>query len=115
MRIRKMKYQKIYDVLHRHPEMRVNDQSYWHSGRAGYIAAVRPLYLIIEAPGAGLRIWISHESKRYSVTAADMTLDCNSREYHQSFRRYPCHNQTETAGMLEQLVLTKCGENHADI
>lgn len=110
-----MKYQKIYDVLHHHPKLRVNDRSYWSSGQTGYIAAIRPLYLIIEAPGAGLRIWVSHESNRYSVTAADMTLDCNSCEYHQSFRRYPCRNQTETAEKLEELLLKKCGENYAAI
>ena len=95
--------------------MRVNDRSYWPSGQTGYIAAIRPLYLIIEAPGAGLRILVSHESNRYSVTAAKMTLDCNSREYHQSFRRYPCRNQTETAEKLEELLLKKCGKNYAAI
>ena len=111
----KMKYQKIYDVLHRHPKLHVNDQSYWHSGQSGYIAAIRPLTLIIEAPEAGLRIWVNHENGKYSISAADMTFSCNSCEYHQSFRRYPCRNQTETAEKLEGLLLKKRGDNHAAI
>lgn len=110
-----MKYPKIYNVLHRHPELHVNGRSYWHSSQTGYIAAIRPLNLIIEAPEAGLRIWVNHESNRYLVTAADMTLNCNSREYHQSFERYPCRNQTETAEKLEELLLKKCGNNSATI
>ena len=111
----KMKYPKIYDVLHRQPKLHVNDQSYWHSSQSGYIAAIRPLYLIIEAPEAGLRIWVNHESGKYSISAADMTFSCNSREYHQSFHRYLCRNQMETAEKLEELLLKKCGDNHTAI
>lgn len=110
-----MKYKKIYDVLHRHSELHVDDRSYRHFGQTGYIAAIRPLYLIIEAPEAGLRIWVNHESGKYSISAADMTFSCNSREYHQSFHRYPCRNQTETAEKLEELLLKKRGDNHAAI
>ena len=75
-----MKYQKIYDVLHRHPKLHVNDQSYWHSGQSGYIAAIRPLTLIIEAPEAGLRIWVNHENGKYSISAADMPFAQTRRE-----------------------------------
>lgn len=110
-----MKYQKIYDGLHRHPELHVNDRSYWPSVRIGYIAAIRPLYLIIEAPEAGLRIWISHESGKYAIWSADLTLNCNSREYHQSLRHYPCRDQTETSEKLEQFVSKKYGENRAAV
>ena len=85
----KMKYQKIYDVLHRHSKLHVNDQSYWHSGQSGYIAAIRPLYLIIEAPEAGLRLWVNHESGKYSISAADMTFSCNSRDITNRFIGIP--------------------------
>lgn len=78
-----MKRQKIYDVLHRHPELHVNNRSCWYSCQAGYIAAIRPLHLIIKAPGVGLRIWVSHENSKYSITSADLALNCNSHEYHQ--------------------------------
>lgn len=109
-----MKYQKIYDVLLRHLGIHVDDQSYWGTGRTDYIALIRPLTLIIEAPEAGLRIWVNRESGKYSISAAEMTFSCNSREYHQSFQQYPCRNQSETAEKLEELLL-KRGDNHAVI
>lgn len=105
-----MKYQKIYTVIRNHPEISVNDRSYWKSGQKGYIANNNPLYIILETPKAGLRIWVMHQWKRFNICTADMTFDIDSREYHKSFTNFYFRNQEEMAKKLEQLLSQEKGK-----
>ena len=84
-----MKYGRIYQTLERYGARISYDGSGWrYAGQfQTYIQRTRPLWIVAEAPARGLRIWISHEAGRFSVTAADMALPSNSREYHESQAR----------------------------
>lgn len=110
-----MKYMKIYDVIGNYPQIRVQDRSCWGYSQPGYIALRRSLNIILEAPDIGLRIWVNHEDRRYSISTADLTLSCSSREYARSFQRYIFRNQRETAEKLESILSQEKERSHAEI
>lgn len=83
-----MRFKIIYDALEKRravsPGFSLNDRSYWRHD--SYMAHVRPLYLIVEDPSADLRIWVSKESCKFQIATAKLSLNINSRAYHESFR-----------------------------
>ena len=110
-----MKYKKIYDVISRYPDLKVDDRSCWGHLNPGYIAHMRPLYIIIEAPNIGLRIWVNYGDRRYSISTSDLTLNCSSREYAHSFQHYAYRNQTEMAAKLNRILSQKQERSKAEI
>lgn len=102
-----MKYKKIYDVIKNHPGIQVTDYSNWRFSQTDYIIIMHPLNIVIEVPHIKLRLWINHIRKQYSISTADLTFDCSSREYHHSFRNYYFRNQRETVEMLERILSQK--------
>ena len=104
-----MKYKAIYKVLvdaHIHNR---TDLSGWRSARPSYIDRQRPLWIVAESKERGLRIWICHEFGKLSITTANLKLPCNSKEYHESQKRYYCKNQKEMANILRELLLPQSG------
>lgn len=81
-----MKYQKIYDILHHHPEIHIHD----HSGMPHY-----PLWIVAELPCNGLRVWITYDCRQYGISTANAELDCSTREYSESFRHFVFSRQRD--------------------
>ncbi len=101
-----MKYRRIYQTLEQYGAKIAYDGSGWRYAERfqTYIQRTRPLWIVAEAPARGRRIWISHESGRFFVTTADMTIPSNSREYHKSqLRRMAC-SQGDVADYLKSLL-----------
>lgn len=97
-----MKYQKIYQVLEKHSVHIRHDASGWCYGKAkSYVQLIRPLWIVAETDG--LRLWISHDAGRLSVTTADRRLHCDSRQYHESHKCRSFRTQAEMAAYLDQL------------
>ena len=60
-----MKCQKIFDMLRRQPGIYTHD----HSGMPYY-----PLWIVVELPYNGLRIWITHDDRQYGTARLQMLL-----------------------------------------
>lgn len=90
-----MKYQKIYDILRRYPEIHIHD----HSGTQYY-----PLWIVAELPCNGLRAWITHDYRKYGISTANAGLDCSTREYSESFQHFEFFRQRDLVEKLQQLI-----------
>ncbi|ALP94337.1 Uncharacterised protein [uncultured Flavonifractor sp.] len=101
-----MKYRRIYQTLEKYGARITYDGSGWqYAGRfQTYTQRMRPLWVVAEAPKAGLRLWVCHNAGRLSVTTADMRLSSDSREYHETQKRREFHTQGELAEYLEALL-----------
>lgn len=104
-----MKYRAIYKVLEEAHIQNRTDHSGWRAAQPSYMDSQRPLWLVVESKERGLRIWICHEFGKLSITTANLNLPCDSREYHESHKRYACHNQKEMADALRELLLPQEG------
>lgn len=103
-RERTMKYQKIYDILHHHPEIHIHD----HSGMPYY-----PLWIVAELPCNGLRVWITYDCRQYGISTANAELDCSTREYSESFRHFVFSRQRDLVEKLQQLISRGKDTGHA--
>ena len=99
-----MKYQKIYNVLYRYAEIHV----YYHNGTRFY-----PLWIVVEVPSKGLRVWITHDHRQYGISTANAELDCSTREYSNSFQHFVFSRQTAMLEKLEQLLSERKDTGHA--
>lgn len=104
-----MKYKAIYDVLEHSGTHISHENSGWRAVKPDYIDSIRPLWIVAESPRLGLRLWITHESGRLSVTTANMNYPSDSRAYHESHVRRTFHKQAELASYLRELLLPQEG------
>ena len=104
-----MKYRAIYKVLEEAHILYFDDRSGWRIAYPKYLASLRPLDILVESKERGLRIWICHEYGKLYIATADLNLPCDSREYHESHKRYYCHSQKEMADTLRELLLPQEG------
>ena len=104
-----MKYKRIYQALEKNGAKISYDNSGWRYPGT-HVQRTRPLWIVAEAQKRGLRIWVSHDAGRLSVTTADMTLPIDSREYHQSQTRCKFRTQGELADYLETLLKTAASD-----
>ena len=82
--------------------------SNWQKPVKNLVDIWKPLWIILENKNVNLRIWVSHERGKLQTTTAQLNLDCNSREYSESYRSYPCKNQSDMAERLKKIL---SGEN----
>lgn len=98
-----MKYAKIYDVLKAAPLSERSDFSGWRSSSSTWVNGQRPLWIVAESEKLDLRMWIIHESGRFSVTTAGLhkqkSLNTHGPGVSKTFR-----NQTEMAAFLRELL-----------
>lgn len=104
-----MKYKAIYDVLEQSDTHIVYENSGWRAVKPAYIDHIRPLWIVAESPRLGLRLWITHENGKLSVTIADMNCAAGSRAYHESLVRKTFRKQAELAALLRELLLPQKG------
>lgn len=98
-----MKCQKIFDMLRRQPGIYTHD----HSGMPYY-----PLWIVVELPYNGLRIWITHDDRQYGISTANAELDCSTREYSESFQHYSFSRQRDLVEKLQQLIARRKDTGH---
>ena len=99
-----MKYKAIYKVIHESSGTIMKDMSNWQKPVKNLVDIWKPLWIILENKNVNLRIWVTHEHGELRITTAQLNLDCNSREYSESHRRYPCKNQSDMAEHLKKLL-----------
>lgn len=101
-----MKYRRIYQTLDQYGAKIAYDGSGWRYAGVThtYSHQIRPLWVVAEAEKVRLRLWISHEAGRLSVTTANLTLPTDSWEYHQSQTHRDFRTQVELAEYLEMLL-----------
>lgn len=97
------KYEQIYSVIEKHPEVIMNDRSEWKCKRS-YLSAWRPLWIILEFPQNKLRLWITQEGKHLNITTANTSLPSSSRAYSESHKKYAFRTQAEVAKKLDELL-----------
>lgn len=90
-----MKFQTIYDLV----------GSYYFESRKDNSNGFHPLWLILESKRLNLRIWVTSEWNSLGITTAQLDLPCDSKEYHESYRRYDCSGIYNMEGTLSKILL----------
>ena len=49
-------------------------------------------------------IWISHECGSLKIDTAQLDLDVDSKEYHESYQRYSFSNQRDLCNKLKEIL-----------
>ncbi len=109
-----MKYARIYRVLE-NSHAKIYDRSPWRESPNSYLASYRPLWIILEDDRLHLRVWVTHEFGKLTVTTADMSLHCDSRAYHESMQRHRFLKQADMAQFLDALLNGEAGSNEGGI
>jgi len=99
-----MKYKAIYDVINNSGGTIMTDRSRWQKGILSMEDKVRPLWIILENRRVNLRLWVIHEYGELKITTAQLDLDCNSKEYSDSHKRYKFRKQSEIAERLRKIL-----------
>ncbi len=99
------KYKEIYKLIFTADIDNISDYSNWmYKGNKNYVEINRPLWIVMESKIINKRIWISHEFGKLSLTTAQLNLDIDSKEYHDSYEWYSFTNQIELCNKLEELL-----------
>ncbi len=99
------KYKEIYKLIFTADIDNISDYSDWmYKGNKNYVEINRPLWIVMESKIINKRIWISHEFGKLSLTTAQLNLDIDSKEYHDSYEWYSFTNQIELCNKLEELL-----------
>lgn len=100
----KQKFKDIYKLLFTADLDEINDHSNWYLKEQGYVEKNTPLWIIVESKILNKRMWITKTYGELEITTAQLDLPCNSKEYHDSYRRAKFKNQKEMAEFLENLL-----------
>lgn len=105
-----MKYKKIYGALEQcqssRPGFRYSDYSGWRSYQRSYIDRQRPLWIVVEDPSVGRRLWITQERSQLSITVGPM--DHERRNYGHA-HTISCRNQADMCAALHKLFESAAG------
>ena len=113
--IYKTKYKEIYKLIFTADIDVINDHSNWLiSGNKNYVETNQPLWIIMESKILNKRIWITHSWGELEITTAQLDLNIDSKEYHDSYERYSFKNQKELCNKLMEL-LEPCYEKENEI
>lgn len=113
--IYKTKYKEIYKLIFTADIDVINDHSNWLiSGNKNYVETNQPLWIIMESKILNKRIWITHSWGELEITTAQLDLNIDSKEYHDSYERYSFKNQKELCNKLREL-LEPCYEKENEI
>lgn len=113
--IYKTKYRELYKIIFNADIDRIADHSNWlHSEEKNYVEIHRPLWIVMESKKINKRIWICHEWGKLTISTAQLDLDVDSREYHDSHQQYSFSNQRDLCNKLKEL-LEPCLEIDKDI
>ena len=111
----KTKYKEIYKLIFTADIDVINDHSNWLiSGNKNYVETNQPLWIIMESKILNKRIWITHSWGELEITTAQLDLNIDSKEYHDSYERYSFKNQKELCNKLREL-LEPCYEKENEI
>ena len=103
--IYKTKYRELYKLIFTADIDRIADHSNWlHRGEKNYVEINRPLWIVMESKKINKRIWISHEWGKLRIDTAQLDLDVDSKEYHDSYQRYSFSNQRDLCNKLKELL-----------
>ncbi|MBQ3512060.1 MAG: hypothetical protein IJN13_01470 [Bacilli bacterium] len=58
----------------------------------------------MESKKINKRIWISHEWGSLKIDTAQLDLDVDSKEYHESYQRYSFSNQRDLCNKLKEIL-----------
>ena len=113
--IYKTKYKEIYKLIFTADMDVINDHSNWLiSGNKDYVETNQPLWIIMESKIINKRIWITHSWGNLEITTAQLDLNIDSKEYHDSYERYSFKNQKELCNKLKE-ILEPCYEKENEI
>lgn len=113
--IYKTKYKEIYKLIFTADIDVINDHSNWLiSGNKDFVETNQPLWIIMESKIINKRIWITHSWGELEITTAQLDLNIDSKEYHDSYERYSFKNQKELCNKLKEL-LEPCYEKENEI
>ena len=103
--IYKTKYRELYKIIFTADIDRIADHSNWlHKGEKNYVEVNRPLWIVMESKKINKRIWISHEWGDLKIDTAQLDLDVDSKEYHESYQRYSFSNQRDLCSKLKEIL-----------
>jgi len=99
-----MKYRPIYKVIQESSGTIMKDISNWQKPVQNLVDRWKPLLIILENKLVNLRLWVNYEHGEFRITTAQLDLDCKSREYSESHRRYYFRKQSDMAACLEKIL-----------
>ena len=101
----KTKYRELYKLIFTADIDTISDYSNWlHSVQKGYVEMNRPLWIVMEVSKINKRMWICHEWGKLTITTAQLDLDVDSKEYHDSHQRYSFSNQRDLCSKLKEIL-----------
>ena len=103
--IYKTKYRELYKLIFTADIDTISDYSNWlHNGQKSYVEMNRPLWIVMEVSKINKRMWICHEWGKLTITTAQLDLDVDSKEYHDSHQRYSFSNQRDLCSKLKEIL-----------
>jgi len=103
--IYKTKYRELYKIIFTADIDSISDHSNWfYSGEKSYVESNKPLWIVMESKKINKRMWITHEWGKLEITTAQLDLNVDSREYHDSYQRYSFSNQRDLCSKLKELL-----------
>lgn len=100
----KRKYKDVYKLIFNADLDEVKDFSNWYRKNQNFVEMKRPLWIILESKILNKRIWITHDFGELSITTAQLDLDINSIDYHNSYVWKKFNNQKEMSHYLKDLL-----------
>lgn len=111
----KRKYREVYKLVFNADLDEVNDHSTWMYNQSEYCNTFHPLWIIVESKILNKRMWITNSFNTLEIATAQLDLDCNSRAYHDSYKRYHFSNQKELCEKLEEILKPCLKEYYGEI
>lgn len=103
--IYKTKYRELYKLIFTADIDTISDYSNWlHGNKKDIISIQRPLWIVMEVGKINKRMWISHEYGEYKITTAQLDLNVDSKEYHESYQWYSFSTQRDLCNKLREII-----------
>lgn len=104
--IYKTKYRELYKIIFTADIDDILDHSNWlrSSEEQDIITLRKPLWIVMEVSKINKRMWISHEYGEYKITTAQLDLNVDSKEYHDSFQWYSFSTQRDWCNKLKEFL-----------
>ena len=103
--IYKTKYRELYKIIFTADIDTISDYSNWmRGGKKDIISTQRPLWIVMEVSKINKRMWISHEWGKLTIATAQLDLNVNSKEYHDSYQWYSFSTQRDLCSKLEEIL-----------
>lgn len=102
----KTKYRELYKLIFTADIDDISDFSNWlrSSEEQDIITLRKPLEIDMVVSKINKRMWIRHEFGEFKISTAQLDLNVDSKEYHESYQRYSFSTQRDLCSKLKEIL-----------